>query len=658
MQTEPLLTRYLESGTSADFERIVEVHGAMVFGTALRSTRSPALAEELTQEVFIFLAQKAEGIREPQKLAAWLHRTAIHCAANTNRREAKRRRAMESYSDEVRRLNFDSEEHEAAWQRALPHLDQAIEELPSTDREAVIMRFYERSSFRDIAQLLNKSEGSCRKQVSRALYKLAGLLKKRGVIVTPTVLGIGLGGYLAQDALPMAAGQITQLAMAAKSSAGVTALTQTLLIMSGYKLTILAASLAALVPIGLQWQANRIHAASPPPAAPVIASASAQPLAEAAFSEVVADADQPRTSDELLAQMHVLSESGTSFRVRTNLRHLMFGLRHDEMEAALDALHVFANSPKGTAISPVLYSALFARWASLDPGDASRLAMDIQNDGLRRGALDGLVQSWITADRESLERFVENQPAGPERTAIEALYWRYFAKDAPKAAADRALVVADGNEQTELLNRIFMYWWNEPSSAIDWLQEKVEDSPARDGWMDRMIDSLARQQPSVAFEKTMRSLTGTQQKSTVRRVIEHWADSDPDPALAAVLALPDTVRDGHIVEALGKGLSDFSAIDRILEQLANESDRTAFVNGLATGLPDARHEMRNVTPENVEKIRHLVEELPPGEDRFSARWNLAAAWAGLDYEQARAWYHSQPGVNERMKEKFVKLNTQ
>jgi len=275
--------------------------------------------------------------------------------------------------------------------------------------------------------------------------------------------------------------------------------------------------------------------------------------------------------------------------------------------------------------------------------------MEITDVRLRSTALDGLVQGWVTNDRETLEAFVESLPQGTNRTQIEAIYWRYFTESDPEAAADKALAVADLDQQTELLNRVLRYWWKDPGNAVEWLKEKVDDSPMRDQWMDRLIDSLAQNHPSEAFEKSMGLLKGTQQKSTVRRVMEHWADTDPEPALAALLDLPDIVRDGHIIEALGKGLSDLTAIDRFLEQFSAESDRSAFVNGLAGGLPDARHEMKNVTPENIEKIRQLVEELPPGEDRFSARWNLAGAWAALNYEQAKEWYHSQPGVNESMK---------
>ncbi|MEM8486934.1 MAG: sigma factor, partial [Bacteroidota bacterium] len=101
MEDPAILSRYLATRSSTDFERLVEVHGSMVFGAALRHTRHRALAEEITQEVFVILVRKAAAIREPHKLGAWLHRTTLQCAANANRREARRRRIMDEYANEL-----------------------------------------------------------------------------------------------------------------------------------------------------------------------------------------------------------------------------------------------------------------------------------------------------------------------------------------------------------------------------------------------------------------------------------------------------------------------------------------------------------------------------------------------------------------------------
>ena len=129
----------------------------------------------------------------------------------------------------------------------------------------MILRFYEKATFRDIAKLHGKSEEACRKRVYRALEKLASLLRKRGVLIPPATLGIGMGACLTRDALPMASGAIAKLALASPPAAETSILANILIAMSNYKLTLVTATAAALIPIGLQWQANHAQAISAEP---------------------------------------------------------------------------------------------------------------------------------------------------------------------------------------------------------------------------------------------------------------------------------------------------------------------------------------------------------------------------------------------------------
>ena len=84
--------------------------------------------------------------------------------------------------------------------------------------------------------------------------------------------------------------------------------------------------------------------------------------------------------------------------------------------------------------------------------------MEISEAGLRKTALDGLVQGWVLHDREALEVFIEGLPAGNDTSKVEASYWRYFTEAEPKAAADKALTITDPTQQTEILNRVLVYY--------------------------------------------------------------------------------------------------------------------------------------------------------------------------------------------------------
>jgi len=238
------LEQYLKTGSDVAFEELVKAHGDLVFGVALRSTNSRELSEEITQEVFITLAKKAESIRESHKLPGWLHRTTVFCAANANRKEMNRRKTMKKYVDESEEINVSLDD-EPGWQEILPVLDRAISLLPQHDQEALLMRYYEKSSYQKIARFIGKSETACRKKVARALEKLEKSLRKEGVVVTPSVLGVGLNANL-QIISPVSSIEITRCAMAAKGL-GSSSLMNLIITMKQSKITAISVLALSLV---------------------------------------------------------------------------------------------------------------------------------------------------------------------------------------------------------------------------------------------------------------------------------------------------------------------------------------------------------------------------------------------------------------------------
>src|SRR5262249_52803946 len=67
-----------------------------------------------------------------------------------------------------------------------------LAELNESDRDAVILRFLQQRSFREVAQTLGTSEEAAKKRVSRALERLRGLLVRRGIAISAAALAVGL----------------------------------------------------------------------------------------------------------------------------------------------------------------------------------------------------------------------------------------------------------------------------------------------------------------------------------------------------------------------------------------------------------------------------------------------------------------------------------
>ena len=85
-----LLRDYCERGSEAAFEKLVQTRLGFVYSTALRLTRDPALAQDVTHSVFLLLARKAATLKRGTVVAGWLDQTTRNVARCALRMEARR----------------------------------------------------------------------------------------------------------------------------------------------------------------------------------------------------------------------------------------------------------------------------------------------------------------------------------------------------------------------------------------------------------------------------------------------------------------------------------------------------------------------------------------------------------------------------------------
>src|SRR5438552_4747146 len=192
---QELLRDYTGRRSEAAFAELVRRHVDFVYSAALRMVRDAHLAEDVAQGVFVALAQSASQLRDRPVLSGWLHRTAQNLAANTVRADV-RRRAREQEAAAMNELH----EPDAVWEDIAPHLDDALGELSEADRDALLLRYFEGKSTRQIAQMLGTSEDAAQKRVSRALERLREFLAKRGVTAGASGLVVVLSANAVQSA--------------------------------------------------------------------------------------------------------------------------------------------------------------------------------------------------------------------------------------------------------------------------------------------------------------------------------------------------------------------------------------------------------------------------------------------------------------------------
>jgi RNA polymerase sigma factor (sigma-70 family) len=188
-----LLDAYAKSRSEEAFKELVARHVDFIYSAAMRQLRNSHLAEEATQSAFIALANKAGRLQSRAVVAGWLYRAVHFAALNLQRSEARRKHwEKEAVTMANPAENAPTNASDAFEENALPHVDGALAELGEKDRTALVLRFLQQKSLRDVGDTMGTSEQAAKKRVSRALEKLRALLATRGVVVPAAALAIGL----------------------------------------------------------------------------------------------------------------------------------------------------------------------------------------------------------------------------------------------------------------------------------------------------------------------------------------------------------------------------------------------------------------------------------------------------------------------------------
>ena len=154
--------KYLSDG---DIVRIVETYSDMLLRIALNRVKTIPAAEDIVQGVFERLMRRRPIFENREHEKAWLIRTAVNLCLTDLRAES---RHGELPLDENIAQDYGEDTFEV--------LD-AVQTLPTPDRYAVYLYYYEGYGVKEIGKLLKEPDGTVSSRLSRARKKLRAILE-------------------------------------------------------------------------------------------------------------------------------------------------------------------------------------------------------------------------------------------------------------------------------------------------------------------------------------------------------------------------------------------------------------------------------------------------------------------------------------------------
>ena len=154
----------------------------LVYSMALNATGDAGLAEEITQDVFLRVWNKAETYRPEQgKVVTWLSSIARYRSIDLLRRQAIRPEGNRAaWAEEGNSLPSDGPdiEGEVVISQRRQIVRKAIDQLPTEQGQALAYAYFQGYSHSEIAEALHEPLGTVKTRIRLGMQKLRHLLQE------------------------------------------------------------------------------------------------------------------------------------------------------------------------------------------------------------------------------------------------------------------------------------------------------------------------------------------------------------------------------------------------------------------------------------------------------------------------------------------------
>lgn len=170
-QSDAQLVQETLDGDKEAFALLVARYEGSVRAAVMNIVRKPPDADDIAQHAFVRAWEQLPALRNPKVFGPWLMKIARRCALDRLKRQQSLR-----LSDGLDQMAAHERNGQLGEQNQ--RLLEAIQKLPKTERQVVMLRYFGPHSVREVAEMVNRSVGTVTKQLSRAHKRLKHRLQE------------------------------------------------------------------------------------------------------------------------------------------------------------------------------------------------------------------------------------------------------------------------------------------------------------------------------------------------------------------------------------------------------------------------------------------------------------------------------------------------
>lgn len=171
MKDLKVIHSYLETQAAVCFKVLYDRYVGRIYAKCISMLKDEVMAQDATQEIFTKVFLNLSRFKEQSRFSTWVYSITYNYCIDFLRRKKKQN---DLFSDELEQAPDLAEEEvsdKIIFEIELDQLERVLQEIPDSDRMVLLMKYQDRMSIKEIADIIGKTESAVKMKIKRAKAK-------------------------------------------------------------------------------------------------------------------------------------------------------------------------------------------------------------------------------------------------------------------------------------------------------------------------------------------------------------------------------------------------------------------------------------------------------------------------------------------------------